>query len=75
MSLENKVLDIVSKCASIDVEKIDQTKSLREIGLDSLDLMDMNSQIEEEIGIAIPDEEWEKFDSIKNLVEFVKQKA
>lgn len=48
---------------------IDSTKeSLR---MDSLDNIEVLIAIEEEFGIEIPDEDAEKFDSIKNIIDCV----
>jgi acyl carrier protein len=43
----------------------------KNMGLDSLDLMDMVIQLEDELNIRVPDDELEELNTIKDLVDLI----
>ncbi|MDP4121011.1 MAG: acyl carrier protein [Bacillota bacterium] len=54
-------------------EDIKQDSDLEELGADSLDVMTICVDVEEEFGIEIPDDVAEAFKTVDDLVEYVKQ--
>jgi len=71
---EQKVKDIVL-CQSGCKEVHDKDKFVDDLGMDSLDCVEMVMELEEEFNIAMPDEELEKLTTVKSLVEYVKEKT
>lgn len=55
MSTENKIKDIVAEFTCDDPALVSNDAKLEDIGLDSLDLVEMVIRIEEEFDIDIPD--------------------
>lgn len=55
--------------------KLTEDTTWDEIGADSIDLVDLISEIESEIDISIPDEAIEEFKSIGDLVRFLDENA
>jgi acyl carrier protein len=76
MTLEEKVINII-------VEQLDVTKEqcvleasfIDDLGADSLDIVELLMEMEEAFGIEIADEELEKISTIKDVVDFLKQKG
>lgn len=76
MTLEEKVVNII-------VEQLDVTKEecvleasfIDDLGADSLDIVELLMEMEEAFGIEIADEELEKIRTIKDVVDFLKQKG
>lgn len=53
-----RVTDVISRVSGFDMEEITEDKDLwDDIGLDSLDLVELTVSLEEEFAIEIPDED------------------
>ncbi len=71
--LFEKVQSIIADKLEIDPSKVTLEASFRgDLGADSLDTYDMIYQIEEETGVSIPDEEANKFETVKDAYEYIK---
>ena len=58
-----KIQEMLAEALNIPVEKVTpDAKIVQDLGADSLDVVDMLSQLEDEYGIVIPDDE------VENLV-------
>ena len=76
MTLEEKVIEII-------IEQLDLTKEecvleasfIDDLGADSLDIVELLMEMEEAFGIEIADEELEKIVTIKDVVDFLRQKG
>jgi acyl carrier protein len=76
MTLEEKVIKLV-------VEQLDVTKEqcvleasfIDDLGADSLDIVELLMEMEEAFGVEIADEELEKIRTIKDVIDFLKQKG
>lgn len=76
MTLEEKVINII-------VEQLDVTKEecvleasfIDDLGADSLDIVELLMEMEEAFGIEIADEELEKIRTIKDVVDFLRQRV
>jgi len=71
--------DTLSKIKSIVVEKLDvdenkvteEAKFIDDLGADSLDIVELVMQFEEDFGLEIPDEEAEKILSVKDALVYI----
>lgn len=71
-SIEERVIDIVSEKANVDKEKIKASSSfIDDLGLDSLDTVELVMAFEEEFDVEIPDDAAEKIQTIEGAVNFI----
>jgi acyl carrier protein len=68
-----KIIRSVSSSAKVD--DTDRAKTLREIGIDSLDLSGILLEIEEKFNIKIPDQDIERLETIDKIVEYITEKS
>ncbi len=69
-----KIKDIIVENLGVSPEEVKLEASLADdLGADSLDAVEISMAVEEEFSISIPDEELEKFKSVKDLVDFVEK--
>ena len=67
---------LIAEQLGIDAEIIDMdTNLMKDLEADSLDAVEIILGIEESFGIDIPDEEAEKFETVRDLVEYVDSHA
>lgn len=72
----SKLLGIIAKYANYDAEKINEDMSFADdLGVDSLDLVDIISALEDEFKIEITDEDLANgIETVGNAVELLKTK-
>ncbi|MBO4818841.1 MAG: acyl carrier protein [Firmicutes bacterium] len=69
-----KIRDLIAEQLEIDPELIKpETDLMLDLNADSLDAVDVLTQIEDEFGIEIPDEKTEEFNVVANLVKYVEE--
>lgn len=68
MITNEKLIDIML-ASGADVEKssIEPGKTFENIGMDSLDMYNFFVQIEEELGVEVPDEVFEELDTLEKV--------
>lgn len=67
-----KALIEVLKDRGFDVEDVSEDASLTDdLGLDSLDLVDLTMDIEEKFGISIPDEDLPKLSTVGAVIDYI----
>lgn len=67
-----KVKALIAEKLEIDESKITMEASFRkDLGADSLDTYELVYAIEEELGISIPDEKANEFETVKDAVDFL----
>jgi acyl carrier protein len=72
VSVEQRVIDIVSEHFAYDKEKITRnTTFIEDIGADSLDIVEFVMELEEEFDIQIPDDQAEKIKTVGEAVEYI----
>lgn len=72
MTTFEKVSEIISKQLSISKDKIkEETVMAEELGADSLDMVEVIMDLEDEFGISIPDEAIPNLKTIKDLVYYI----
>ena len=71
-----KVKKIIAEKLDIEEDKITMEASFRQdLGADSLDTYELIYALEEEMGIQIPDEKANEFETVGNAVEFIRTVA
>ena len=69
-----KVRDALAKQFEIDPDKITmETNLIDDLGADSLDVVELIMNIEDEFGISISDEEAVNLSSVQKIVEFLEK--
>jgi acyl carrier protein len=73
MSLEKKVRELIADRLKLDIEQVQSSsKFIEDLGADSLDIVEMIMQMEEEFGITIPDEDAEKIKTVGDAITYLK---
>lgn len=71
MNLEN-LKNIIANNFGVKKEEIKMESNLQDdLGLGSLDAVELSMAIEEETGKEIPDEEFQKFITVEDLINFL----
>ena len=75
-SIEAKVKEIIVDQLSVSADQVTpEAKFIEDLGADSLDTVELVMAFEEEFGIEVPDEDAEKLQSVKDVVEYIEQHA
>jgi len=70
--IEEKVIEVLADKASMDPKQIKLESSLADdLGLDSLDAVEMVFELEENYGIDIPDEQIPEFKITQDIVKYL----
>ena len=73
MSVEDKIIKIISEKLDIDISEVVPKASLvDDLGADSLDLVELVMTMEEEFDIEISDEEAETLITVQNAIDYIK---
>ena len=67
------IAKIVAERTGCDVADIKPESKFSELGIDSLDAVEIIMAIEEEFDIEVPDEEAEKFQIVGDIVKYVEE--
>jgi acyl carrier protein len=71
--LFQKMQKLIADKLEIEESKITLDSSFRQdLGADSLDTYEMVYAIEEELGVSIPDEKANEFETVRDAYEFIK---
>ena len=72
MSLEHRVFEIIAEQLGISEEDITSKMSFqRDLGADSLDILELIMAVEEEFEIEVSDSDVEKISTVKELVDYL----
>ncbi|MBX3443149.1 MAG: acyl carrier protein [Planctomyces sp.] len=72
--IADKVKDIVSDKLDVPREDVDESKHfVNDLKADSLALVELGMAFEDNFGISIPDEDYEKLKTVGDAIEYVKQ--
>lgn len=70
----DKIKGIIAEQLGVDEEDVKmETHLMKDLEADSLDAVEIIMAIEDEYGIEIPDEEAEKFQTVRDLVKYVEE--
>jgi NADH dehydrogenase (ubiquinone) 1 alpha/beta subcomplex 1 len=68
----DRIVSVVKNFDQVDPAKVSaETKFTEDLGLDSLDVVEVVMAIEDEFAIEIPDQEADKISSIAEAVEYI----
>ncbi|MBQ1629111.1 MAG: acyl carrier protein [Treponema sp.] len=71
--LFEKIQKLIAEKLDIDASKITLDSSFRgDLGADSLDTYELVYAIEEELGVSIPDEKANEFETVRDAYDFIK---
>jgi len=72
VAIEEKVIGIVSEQLSVPKEEVSRSSSFQDdLKADSLDLVELVMEFEDEFGITIPDEDYEKIKTVGDAIEYI----
>ena len=71
--LFTKMQDLIADKLGIDKSKVTMESTFRgDLGADSLDTYEMMYSVEEELGVKIPDEKANEFETVRDAYDFIK---
>ena len=71
-NLEQKIKDLIASQLEIDVTKIkNESKFIEDLGADSLDIVELMMNLEEEFDIDIPDDDAEKILTFGDALDYI----
>ncbi len=71
---QDRIVEIFKETMDYPEEKeISLAASFKDLGIDSMDLVEVVFAIESEFGIEIPDEDLANFSTVANAVDFVEE--
>ncbi len=69
-----KVKEIVSNILGVDADEVTMEASfMDDLGADSLDVVELIMDLQDEFNLEIPDEEAEKIHTVGDVVEYIKE--
>jgi len=73
-TVESKVVEVFTKHRQSDVEVNDATKIVADLGLDSLGVMEVLSEIEDEFKLVIPDEALKTIETVGHVISAISER-
>ncbi|KAI9279776.1 acyl carrier protein-like protein [Sporodiniella umbellata] len=74
-TVESRILDIVKGFDKVDPTKVTvQANLIKDLGLDSLDTVEVIMAIEEEFSVEIPDNEADSIQSIQQAIDYISKR-
>ncbi len=71
-----KVKEVIVETANVNAEDVKLEANLKEdLGLDSLDAVELNMALEEAFNLSIADEDLAKFVTVKDIVDYIDANA
>ena len=72
--LSAKVADLVCKQLDVSPDQVTQeTSFINDLGADSLDIVELIMELENEFGVTIPDEEAEKIQTVGEAISYIEE--
>ena len=76
MSVEQRVMEIVSEHLAVNKEKLTRTTNfIEDIGADSLDIVELVMELEEEFDIQIPGDQAEKIKTVGEAIDYIERET
>lgn len=73
-NIEERVKEIISENLGVNKETITrETSFIEDIGADSLDIVELVMELEEEFEITIPDEQAEKIKTVGEAIDYIEK--
>jgi acyl carrier protein len=74
VSVEQKVIEIVCEHLAVNKEQVTRaTNFIDDIGADSLDIVELIMELEEEFDIQIPDDQAEKIKTVGEAIDYIER--
>lgn len=74
MTVAEKVKDLIARQLNRAVDEIAEDKEIvKDLGADSLDVVEMLMSLEEEFNISVPEEDAEKIKSVGDIINLIEQ--
>ena len=67
--LATRIIEIIAKTQTLSIESVTLDKTFDELGIDSLDRLNIMFVIEEELEISVPDDQLVAFKSVRDTVD------
>ena len=75
MAVADKVIELISKQLNRPVEEItDDKEVVKDLGADSLDVVEMLMSLEEEFNITVPEEDAVNIKTVGDIIELIDEK-
>ena len=76
-SIEDRVRKIVMEQLALDADKIPDNKAsfVDDLGLDSLETVELIMDLEEAFGIEIPDKDAQQISSLQEMIDYIVEKV
>lgn len=76
MTTEEKVIGIVSEQLGVPKEEVSRSSSfVDDLKADSLDVVELVMEFEDEFGIQIPDEDYDKIKTVGDAIDYIDEKS
>src|SRR5437588_5860626 len=73
-SVEERVIEIVCENLGVNKEQVTRSTSfIEDVGADSLDIVELIMELEEEFEITIPDEQAEKIKTVGEAIDYIER--
>ena len=73
-SVEQRVIEIVCENLGVNKEQVNRNTSfIEDVGADSLDIVELIMELEEEFEINIPDEQAEKIKNVGEAIDYIEK--
>lgn len=73
-SVEERVIEIVCENLAVNKDQVNRNTSFQEdMGADSLDIVELVMELEEEFEITIPDDQAEKIKTVGEAIDFIER--
>lgn len=73
-SVKDRVIEIVCENLGVNKEQVtEKTSFIEDVGADSLDIVELIMELEEEFEINIPDEQAEKIKTVGEAIEYIER--
>lgn len=73
MDIEQKILDIITSEFEKNPDEVINAPTWKDIGLASLDSMEIIFILEDKFNLEIPDDEYPNLNNFKKLVDYIKE--
>lgn len=76
MSVEEKVIGIVSEQLGVPKEEVSKESSfVDDLKADSLDVVELVMEFEDEFEVTIPDDDYEKIKTVGDAINYIEERA
>ncbi len=72
-TVANRVVRVITQTQKLPDGRVDETSTFRDLGVDSLDGLNILFALEEEFGLEIPDEAAKAFTSVPEVVDGIER--